>query len=187
MLFICPTGTITVAGDLIVAVDIDLRCFDPVAVLEVYDDIGMVRFWKSVFMNAGPARRGHFSFDMALIEQHTIISRRSALMCMGKVRSVVFLPKFDLSGGRDDQYITIVGTTCAAEVGMRETVDHGIGIMVARTAIPSMEARIRAKLHHAKRHYRTREGMAVATGAYEGICILGIVLRPSLQAKGTNK
>ena len=71
--------------------------------------------------------------------------------------------------------ISIVGATRAAEVGGAEAEDGVVGGVVARAAVPVVHAGVGAELHHAERHRGTREGMAVATCADEGINVIGRV------------
>jgi len=80
-----------------------------------------------------------------------------------------------LSHDRHDEEVSKVAASCAAEVVLRETVDGGVLVIVSGAGIPAVDTGIGGWLYHAVRCYRAREGVAVASGAYEGVYILAII------------
>ncbi len=73
---------------------------------------------------------------------------------------------------RCDQHITQIRHPGPAEVRVAEAVDHTIAVVVAAAAVPihvAIGACVRAELDQTIRHAGTREGVAVAAGADEGV------------------
>ena len=57
-------------------------------------------------------------------------------------------------------------------MGMAESVNYTVGIMVTGTAVPAGETGIRTELYHAKGHAGARVGMTMTAGTDERIDII---------------
>ena len=70
---------------------------------------------------------------------------------------------------RHEQNIAIIRNACAAEMCVRKAVDDVVGIVIARTAVPVVGARVGRELDHPERHRRPGKCMPVAAGADERV------------------
>ena len=77
-----------------------------------------------------------------------------------------------LAGGGMEEDVGQVGTSRTAQVGMRESVDGPVVVVVAGAGIPVARPRVGAELHHAERRGGTGKGMSVEARADERIDIL---------------
>ena len=123
---------------------------------------------------------GQFHLSIIVVEQDGIIARLGVLVLMLEGRAiarggVVFLAFVGLHFADDghEAEVAIVGAARAAEVGGAEAEDGVVGGVIARTAVPVIHAGVGTELHHAERHSRAREGVAVAACADERVDILG--------------
>ena len=68
-------------------------------------------------------------------------------------------------------YVAQVVAARAAEVGVAETVNQRIGIVVAAASVPVAAVRpgVGAQLHHTERISRTGEGVTVKVSAHKGV------------------
>ncbi len=73
------------------------------------------------------------------------------------------------SRARQEQDVAVVTDAGAGQVRVREAEDAVVVEVIAGTSVPAFEARVGAELHHAERHARTGERVAVAAGADERI------------------
>ncbi len=69
------------------------------------------------------------------------------------------------------QHVEHVAGAGAAQMRVREAHDRTIGLVIARTSVPSKIVGIRTQLHHAVGHRCARIGMAMPAGADEHIDI----------------
>jgi len=57
-------------------------------------------------------------------------------------------------------------------VGVAETVNHGITVVITATAVPSSESGVWTQLHHSKRKRSSGECVAVAASSNKWIDII---------------
>lgn len=131
-------------------------------------------------MHADPRAGGEFGAHAGIVQGDRVVAGLGALAGMAETRGVTAvgharIAAFDLrfAGHRHQQHIAEVGMAGAREMRMREADDGGVRMAVAGSPsvgiLAQLDARVRAELDHAERHRRTGKGMALATGADEGI------------------
>ncbi len=93
------------------------------------------------------------------------------MSCISRfVRSVFQGSQYGITQCWHQQNIAVIANACAAEMGMRETVDDGIAVMISAAAVPTaVNTRVGRQLHHAEGKRCTGKSMAVAAGGGERI------------------
>ena len=126
---------------------------------------------KRVAVNAGAFGSAEFGADVVVPKKNGIISRLGHLVGMIEAGAIALFGLLARSGNdsrfaraRHQQHIEHVSDTGAAQVRVTEAHDRAVGMMVARTPIPTVVVRVGRKLHHAKRHGRAGIGVSVAAG-----------------------
>src|SRR5215469_8885031 len=74
----------------------------------------------------------------------------------------------DVTHCRHQHHVAQASGTSATEMGMTETQNHRIGIMIAGATVPSIGTCIGAKLNHAEGHGCAGISVAMATGPDKG-------------------
>src|SRR5688500_17839604 len=93
----------------------------------------------------------------------------------------------DRTNGRHQQDVSVIRDARAAEMRVTEAVDYRVGIVIARTTVPTCESRVRTELDHAERHYRARESVTVTGGADEWVNVTcEILLREHLRVQSAD-
>ena len=160
-----------------------LICLTLDTVIKVQNETGIFGFRKGITVNGGTLCRSEFRLYVIAFQQdgiisglrHFIIVRESRtvrhLLTLRPHRMILLFPY-----SRHQQYITVVRTSCSANMGMRETVDGSILVIVSGTSVPFVDACIGTGLNHPVRNNRTRICMSMSACPDKGIYIRGIVL-----------
>ena len=155
------------------------------ATVEVKNHRLRLSIGKNITVNARPRGGRKLHAHTAFLQQHLIVSGMGLLH-----RMAVMLPEvcgFQLRRGhrspqRHQTHIDQVGAAGATEMGVGETVNNILVIVVARTRVPGdHQLGFGTQLHHSLGHGGTGEGAPaqrpgfVGLGADKGVYILGII------------
>src|SRR5882724_5421299 len=95
---------------------------------------------------------------------------------MSKCRGISFpavIPfqsaEVNISDGRHQKNIAVVGDACAAQMSVAKTIDDRVRVMIAGAAVPAGQARVGAELDHAEGHCCSGKRMSVSCCADERI------------------
>ena len=117
---------------------------------------------------------GQFGRKYAIVHFDGIISRLQ-LFRFDVKRLIFVLLKIRLADRRHKQNVAIIGNSRAAQMRVRKTVNRRIGIMITRTSVPIINARVGRELHHSERHRRARKCVSVSACADERIDIARVI------------
>ena len=139
------------------------------AAVEVEHDGLWLPIGESVAMNTCAGGSGQFHFNTTLLQIDHIVTRTCRFGLVSEVLAEVCgLQLFRRHIGADGHQADVneVGTACATEVRMRETIYFVFVVVVATARIPSDHLLgLRAELYHTLRHRGTWEGAsAESTG-----------------------
>ncbi len=115
----------------------------------------------------------------AVVHPHGVIAGACLLILMSEGHHLL-----TGIGSRQHGEVAQVSNTGAAEMGVAETQQHRVAIVVARAPVPATCGLCGTQLHHAEGNVGPKEHVAMSSGAYEGIDIIGkaqILTRRSLQ------
>ena len=142
-----------------------------IAVFKVENNVALAFAVELVAVHTDARRNGEFHIDVVVGEFHGVVARFGDFGIVREMRRILLVVGRELSAHRHKQHIAVVGTASSAEVGMRETVNFGIGVMVSTATVPAVETGIGAKLNHTERHNCTREGVTVFGGSHHRVYI----------------
>ena len=131
---------------------------------------------ECVAVNTRTCSSRQLGLDAFIVQINRIVSRGGYLVFMreaGGLEDVIRLsPELNRHAGRAEQHIAQVDTSRTAEVGVRESQNGRIGIMVSRASIPVAPAGIRTQLHGTEGQGSSRISMSVEACSYERIYII---------------
>ena len=139
--------------------------------LQIHDDTMFTLFGESITVHADVVGGGHLGGD-AIVELHHIVTRLSILVFVRKRKCILLIYNGRVAYERGDEDVAVIRAAGTAEMGVRKAINATVAIVIARTAVPAIKTRVRAKLDGAKRQNRARVGMSVFSGAHERIHIL---------------
>ena len=160
------------AGDNPPAAGVKLRVEYLVPVLEVDDDLRGAAGRENVFVEPRPPAGTELCRHVVAIQLHLIIPRARLLARVGKGGRVVLPSRRGIeTPDRHHQYVAKVIAARAAEVGVAESVNQRIRVMVAAATVPvaAVGTGVRAELHHTEWVGGTREGVPVEIRPHEGV------------------
>ena len=126
---------------------------------------------EGVPVQADAPRGGQLRADVERLQIDRVVARRRFLLFVRERRR-------DGRGHlrarlrRRDEDVAQIANPGAAQVGVAEPGNLGVGVVIARAPVPALFPGIGAELHQAAGHRRTREGVAMAAGADERIHVL---------------
>lgn len=103
--------------------------------------------FESVTVESGPGGGGQFSRDSSLGESDLIIAGSGFLIIMGERKALGNI----FSDEWKEQEITKIGASGTADMGMRESENGRVAVMVTRASVPGLVPGVRAKLDHSER------------------------------------
>ena len=119
-------------------------------------------------MQADAAGGGELSPDVECPEVYRVVARESLLFVVGeRRRDAAGHLRARLRGCHED--VAQITDAAAAQVGMAEAGDLGVGVVVAGAPARPLLPGIRTELHQTARHGRARERVPSAAGADERI------------------
>ena len=149
-----------------VALLTDIRAQKKIPVHEVNEDGRRLSFTsgtpEGIAVHSGSGAGSQFRQDVPAVQQHRVIPSRSFLPLMGE-SGLIPLPVQRIrlvSHDGHQQHIPVVEDTRTAQMGMTETYNGVIRIMVAGAALPGINPGVGTQLHHPERSRRSRESMA---------------------------
>ena len=118
-----------------------------VAMLQVENDVDLAPFGEAVAMIADAFAGGQLDLNVVIFEEGRVVARLGRFAFLGKGGSIARLAVGAIvdarfARGRHEQHIGVVGDTGTAQVRMAESVHHGVGIVIARAAIPAGQPRV---------------------------------------------
>ena len=133
----------------------------------------------SIAMEAAATTHCQFCFNAPPVEEHFVVPCLGGFLAMGESGLVVLFPVGKFLDGIETRHghhtdVAQVGAAGAAQVGVAETLDERITVMVAGTAVPVVLARVGAQLDHTERIGCTRESMTVEIGSDHRVHQVGI-------------
>ena len=99
------------------------------------------------------------------------------LVFVAEAHAVVLGAIIHMAGIGHYGYVRPVATAGAAQVQVAEAGNGGVYKVIAAAPVPAFGAIVGAELHHTKGYACTRESMAMATCADEGVDVAGELLR----------
>jgi hypothetical protein len=183
----CPTFHMPPAADFMVVDHLDpgrerLAVLD--AVLEVDDTPACFRLREGVAVDARARRGGELRLDLIAIEHDLVVAGARGLVFLLERRSVLVVGLVGSSGSdadfsreRHHEHVAIVADAGAAEMGVAEAPDLGVGIVVAAAGVPTGGAGVGTQLHHAEGRGGTGKGVAVEAGADERVDVFEDAIR----------
>ena len=132
---------------------------------QIEDDVRVIRRRERIFVKAAPGRGGQLHRHLRIIQEYTIIPRRGLFASVRKARFVGLFIELRIPHRRHQENIAQATAACSAQMGVAEADNGGIGVMIARTAVPPFDRRIGAELDHAEGHGGAGIGVAVLGGA----------------------
>ena len=144
-------------------------------VCQVYNHRSILVVQIRITVHAGKSTGCEFHLDLFICQGHGIIARTGLFRIVRESSwqedvPLPFCTDRLCSGAK--QHIAQVLTSRTAQVGMRETKDGRIRIMIARAGIPVTPTRIGTQLHSPEGSRRPRVSMSVETCPDEGIYII---------------
>ena len=145
--------------------------------VEVNDESVAFHAIVSVTVIGHPAVGSELDGGVRPVKQHLVVARLRHLVLMREMALIPISPlsslHFPLSTHRHQKQVAVIGASGAAEVGVAETVNGVVRVMVTTTAVPTVETRIGRRLNLPKGHNGTRERVTMAVGAHHGVDIRG--------------
>ncbi len=143
---------------------------DPVAVVEVDDDVRRSTGRKRVPVHRHARRRGQLDANAVIAQRHRVVTGPRGLLVVAEggrvsrtaVRAVLQLR---LTRHRHQQDVRVVGDAGAAQVCVRKPEDAAVAVVIAGTAVPSRQPCVGTRLDHAERQRWSRIGVSVSAGA----------------------
>ena len=146
---------------------------------KVDDEMAGVAGGERVLVNARALGGGEFRLDVVVAQGDGVIPRLGDLVLMrepGAVPGVGILPRSWIemrwTDSRHDKNIQQVPDTRAAQVGVAETHDGIVGIVIAGAPVPTGVKGVGTELDHAKRDGGRKVGVSVSAGSYIFIHVL---------------
>ena len=120
---------------------------------------------ESIFVHSHPAPCSHTGKHLAVFKPYLVVARRGFLPAVAEGRRLA-------AGGYE--HVAPVVASGTAQVGVAESEDEAVGVMIAAAAVPvaGAGARVGAELYHSERCAGTWKGMSVGVGAHKRIDIL---------------
>ncbi len=149
-----------------VADDVHLRVVHPlVGLARVEQDVGPVGGGEGVALPARAGGRGQLGVDVVRLQPDAVVTRFGLLVVMRVGGAVVVgVDALDGSGRRHERQFAHHGAADAGEMGLAESVDPVLLVVVA-----SLAAGVRADLDHAEGSARAGEGVAEVLRADERV------------------
>ena len=122
---------------------------------------------ERVAMDSGSGGSGQFHCKASFREVHLVVPGTGFLIVMREWQAYGNI----FPDERKEKEITEIRTTGTADVGVRETKDGSITIVIARTSVPSPVPGVRAQLDHPERGGGTGICMTMKTGPDKGVRI----------------
>ena len=145
-----------------------------VAVFQIDDDAAfsvLEVLGEGVAVHAHIVGGGHFG-EKTVVEGHRIVAGSSLLIVVGEREGVLLVDDGGFPDERGDEDVAVVLAAGAAQVGVRETVDAVVAVMVGGTAVPALQTGIGAELDGAERKDGAGIGVAVPVGAHQRVDVL---------------
>ena len=147
------------------------------AVSQVYHDGRAVRLLEAITVHRGTRTSRHLSPDAVIVQHYAVVARGGLLRLspeMGRIALACFLQGIErhLAHNGHQHDIAHVRAARAAQMGVAESPDDVVVLVVARTMLPSVNARIRADLNHTEGSGSPREGVTRECRPDERINIL---------------
>ena len=121
---------------------------------------------ESIFVHSDTAPGSHAGKHLGVFEPYLVAARRGLLAAVAESRRPA-------SGSYE--HIAPVVAPRAAEVGVAESEDEAVGVMIAAAAVPVARtgACVGAELNHSERGAGSGEGVSVGIGPHKRVNILG--------------
>ena len=122
---------------------------------------------------------GKFGLDIVFVEGYAIVSGLSLLLFVGEMRTVVLLMQVGLGHiayeGHNEN-ITKVLAAGTAQMGVRESIEGVVAIVVGASAVPPFETGVRTGLYHSERIDGSGIGVTMEIGSYKRIDVFGNIV-----------
>ena len=163
---------------------------------QVDQHLGAVALREGVAVQAGAQARRQLGAHAAVAQGDGVVARLGDLGVVAVARAVARARlvgfarlQLGLARNRGQQDVAEVGVAGAREVGVREAQDRRVAEAIAGGAgialLEGQDVGVGAQLHHAERHDRAGEGVAVTARSDEGID--GVVGRCGLGQDGRRR
>ena len=143
-----------------------------IAVGEVDDDPGVLALRKRVLVDAGALGGGEFGAHLWIFQEHGVVAGLGDLIVVREARTVALVRlfagtrlEFDGACAGHDEEVEQIAAAGAAQVGVAEAHDGGVGDVVAGAPVPAVVEGIGAELEGGERNAGSGEAVAVAAGA----------------------
>ena len=112
--------------------------------------------------------------ENAIVKLYSIVTGRGLLVVVGEGARILAVA--DRRGAREGHHedVTVVAAARAAEVGVRETVDAVVAVMVAGAAVPALQTGVGTDLHSTEGHEGPWEGVSVLGGTHQRIHVFAL-------------
>ena len=154
------------------------------AVLQVEDEVRVVRGREGIAVEAHTGGGGHFRRDAVALQGNAVIAGFADFLRAVRIGPGAGLRVFLRSAGgrggagrRHHRDVEQVADACAAEVRMAEADDGPVAVVVAGAPVPALRDAGRAQLHEAEGHVGAHEHVPVATRPDLRVHEGGIVFR----------
>ena len=162
-------------------------------VVEIDDELLGLAFWVRVFVDAAVRGGGELHEDVVVAEAHLVVARRGLLGLVAEARAVAAVGvvggagvELHLAGEGHQQDVAHIGVAGAAEVGVTETHDGLVAVLVAGAVVIDTRlvaavdvvgdgVRVGTHLHAPEGVARARESVPHAVGPDHRVNILGII------------
>ena len=110
---------------------------------------------------------GQLSLNVVVLQRDSIIPRMPSFRGFPKPALVLVPPAVALSelGAWHDKHIAVVADPSALQMGVAETVDHAVCVVVSTASVPAFQPGVGAQLNHPKRRGGPGVGVAVSSRA----------------------
>ena len=150
---------------------VDRETVQRVAVAEVQGDFRPAGAAEAVFVHSGAPACGHPCEDLvgAVPEQHFVVAGDRFLIRVGETPG---------AAARGYEHVAPVVAAGAGKMGVAESVDEAVGVVVAAATVPvaGFRAGVGAELHHPERSAGSRKGVPVGVGPDKRVDVSGEVL-----------
>ena len=125
-------------------------------------------------MHPDPGGCGQLDVNAMIFEGHTVVASMPRFRRFVECAFVFVSPdgtRAKLRAGHE-QDVTVVTHTGALKVGVAESVNDTVRVVVTPAAVPSLESGVRTELNHAKWRGRTWVGVPMPPGSNPRIDLL---------------
>ena len=166
ILVVRPAASAAHAGQFVFSRLVQGRFIDVLVVQQVrpvHDDVRLAILGEGVAVYAGVGGGSQFGLDVFVRERHAVIARFCVFVLVGEGGCPIdgVSLQVDFLGSGAEQQVAQVDAPRTAEVGMRETFQRLVAVVVTGAGVPVAGAGVRAELYGTMGYRGSRIGVSV--------------------------